>query len=107
MGDRRVSGGRAERGTGHTVNKHVARCTWEGSDQTIEFTGEVDLAAEARGICEAKGHVEHVVLVILAGWIYDGPVARRAFEARCNGRDGIGERAIAEKRRREIAKGAD
>lgn len=48
-----------------TVHKHVARRRGEGARDPVELAREVDLAAEARRVGEAEGHVEHVVLIVL------------------------------------------
>ena len=48
-----------------TVHEHVARRGGKRARDPVELAREVDLAAEARRVGQAEGHVEHVVLVVL------------------------------------------
>lgn len=38
---------------------------WQLDTESVEVLGHLDLAAESRGLGEAEGEVEHVVLIII------------------------------------------
>lgn len=48
-----------------TVHEHIARRRGERARDPVEIAREVDLAAEARRVGQAEGHVEHVILIVL------------------------------------------
>ena len=50
-----------------TVDEHIPRRCGERRSHTVERARELDLTAETRRVREAKGHVQHIVLVVLRG----------------------------------------
>lgn len=51
-----------------TVDEHISGGGRKGSSYTIEFLSKPNLTPESACVREAKGHVQHVVLVILWFW---------------------------------------
>jgi hypothetical protein len=51
-----------------TVNEHISGGGWKGGSHTIEFPSKPNLTPESTCVREPKGHVQHVVLVILWLW---------------------------------------
>src|SRR5690242_15172019 len=49
---------------GASAAHHVARRLWQLDGEAVELLGHDDLAAEARGLRQAEGEVEHVLLVL-------------------------------------------
>jgi len=57
----------------------------ELDNQAVEFLGHLDLATQTTRLCQTKGQVEHVVLIIIGlfhlvehVWVRDDNVAGRA-----------------------------
>lgn len=51
-----------------TVDEHISGSSWKGGSHTIEFPSKDNLTPESTCVRETKGHVQHVVLVILWLW---------------------------------------
>jgi hypothetical protein len=51
-----------------TIDEHVSGGGWKGGTHTIEFPGELNLATQSTCVRKPKGHIQHVVLVILRLW---------------------------------------
>lgn len=54
---------------GHrTVDEHISSGSWKGGCHTIEFPSKLNLASKSTCVREPKGHVQHVILVVLRLW---------------------------------------
>src|SRR5918996_1328547 len=73
------------------INHHIAGRRRQLDDQPVERLAHADLAAQTRGVGEAEGKVEHVLLVLAGGrelvepFLLDHDMAGRAGERALTG----------------------